>query len=181
MKIYTRKGDTGTTSLQSGLRVPKSDARIAACGCLDELNAHLGLLLSMPDIPDVARISLHLCQSDLFSIGAWVSSSHNLSTSNTQYLDKIDASRLEKNIDDMELQLPPLVHFILPGGTPAASQTHVCRTVCRRAEIAIHTAQVNTTGISTVTAYMNRLSDFLFVLSRYLNHVAEHNEAEWQG
>lgn len=180
MKIYTRKGDTGTTSLQSGVRVNKSDPRIVACGSLDELNAQFGLMLCSNELPIETKQTLQLCQSDLFCIGAWVSSSNNANTS-TQYLAKIDASRLELSIDEMEQHLPELTHFILPGGTPAASQAHICRTVCRRAEIAVFTAQLNMTGISTVTAYLNRLSDYLFVLSRYINHIASHPENEWQG
>ena len=123
MKIYTRKGDTGTTSLQSGVRVSKSDPRIAACGCLDELNAHIGLLLSLPGIPDEPHLSLRMCQSDLFNIGAWVSSSHNLSTSNTHYLEKIEATRLEKNIDDMELLVELAVD--LPCVTFLHSHSHI--------------------------------------------------------
>lgn len=180
MKIYTRKGDTGTTSLQSGVRVNKTDPRIIACGSLDELNAHIGLLLCDTHLPDETNHTLLLCQSDLFCIGAWISSCNNTNTS-TQYLAKIDDSRLELSIDEMEKQLPPLTHFILPGGTAASCQAHICRTVCRRAEVSVFAAQMNMAGITTVTAYLNRLSDYLFVLSRLLNHNAGQPETEWQG
>ena len=134
MKIYTKTGDQGTTSLVGGVRIDKSHARIEAYGTIDELNSALGYLLSLlPDGVDVTL--LERVQHELFNIGT------HLATDREQRpdapvppLDPSNVTQLEAAIDQMQAQLPPQAHFILPGGTPAAAWAHVCRTICRRAE-----------------------------------------------
>jgi len=175
MKIYTRTGDTGETSLFGGARVRKDDARIEAYGTIDELNSFLG----------VARASwpsssldgeLHLIQSDLFDIGA------HLASPGTSRFDGPDPARvaaLEQAIDAMESELAPLKSFILPGGSLAAAHLHVARTVCRRAErlvVALRDADEATKASLT---YLNRLSDFLFVAARFANHKHGVSDVPW--
>ena len=180
MKIYTKTGDKGTTSLVGGVRIDKSHTRIEAYGTLDELSSALGYLLSLlPDGVDVAL--LERVQHELFNIGT------HLATDREQRpdapvppLDPSNVTQLEAAIDQMQAQLPPQAHFILPGGAPAAAWAHVCRTICRRAERRVvslsHLAEVP----SHALLYLNRLSDYLFVLARFINHNAELIEKTWQ-
>ena len=172
-KIYTRTGDDGTTGLGDGSRVPKNSLRIEAMGCVDELNALLGLLLT-ENLPE--SISQHLIeiQHDLFNLGG------ELSIPGYTLLDASRTNALEELLDQLNAALPPLREFILPGGTRAASVCHLARTVCRRAErILITTAREHEIQPSGI-AYLNRLSDLLFVMARHLNQVAGVQDVLWR-
>lgn len=175
MKIYTRTGDRGETSLFGGARVPKNDPRIEAYGTIDELNSHLGVVLAMD-----ADAQLLEVQRDLFEIGA------HLASPGTSRFTGVEASRieeLERGIDAMEAELAPLKSFILPGGTAAAAQLHVARTVCRRAERLIVTLITALHDEDPATqssiAYLNRLSDYLFVAARYANRKRGVEDVPW--
>jgi cob(I)alamin adenosyltransferase len=163
MKIYTRTGDAGETSLFGGARVTKDDPRIEAYGTVDELSSCIGVArASWPE----GRIDEELArvQSDLFDIGA------QLAAPGSERFTGVAPSRveqLERSIDAMERELAPLASFILPGGSAAASHLHVARTVCRRAERRVVSLQDDATR--TTVVYLNRLSDFLFVAARYAN------------
>lgn len=174
MKIYTRTGDHGETSLFGGARVAKNDARIEAYGTIDELNSHLGVARAAGIANDE---QFHRIQMDLFDIGA------HLASPGTSRFPGVELARieaLERAIDVMESELAPLTSFILPGGSMGAAQLHVARTVCRRAErlvVALHDDSPAT--ISTI-AYLNRLSDFLFVAARYANLRAQVEDVPWK-
>ena len=167
MKIYTRTGDQGETSLFGGKRVAKNDARIEAYGTVDELNSFLGAI-ALDEIPAI--------QSDLFEIGA------HLASPGTSRFPGVDASRieqLERSIDEMERELAPLTSFILPGGSPAAAQLHIARTVCRRAERRVVALDDDSSATQSTIAYLNRLSDWLFVAARFANHRAGVADVPW--
>jgi cob(I)alamin adenosyltransferase len=171
VKIYTRTGDRGETSLFGGARVPKNDPRIDAYGTIDELNSHLGVVLAMN-----ADAQLLDVQRDLFEIGA------HLASPGTSRFAGVEASRieaLEHGIDAMEAELSPLKSFILPGGTAAAAQLHVARTVCRRAERLIVALHDDNPATQSSIAYLNRLSDYLFVAARYANHKRGIEDVPW--
>jgi cob(I)alamin adenosyltransferase len=165
VKIYTRTGDSGETSLFGGARVAKNDPRIDAYGTVDELSSFIGVArAAWPSSP--VDVDLHQAQMDLFEIGAHLASP---GTSRFPGVDLAHIDDLERAIDAMESELEPLKTFILPGGAPASSFLHVARTVCRRAErlvVALHDDAPAT--ISTI-AYLNRLSDYLFVAARFIN------------
>jgi cob(I)alamin adenosyltransferase len=172
-KIYTRTGDAGTTGLGDGTRVPKDAPRIAALGDVDELNAVIGLLLC-EELPGEVRKLLLGVQHDLFDLGG------ELSVPGGAFLKATQPQRLETEIDRYNADLPRLKEFILPGGTRAAALTHHARTVCRRAERAVVTLAQTETVSAPARQYLNRLSDLLFVLARWLNHHAGHGDVLWQ-
>jgi cob(I)alamin adenosyltransferase len=175
MKIYTKKGDDGMTSLADGTRVAKDDARIEACGAVDELNAHIGLLISF--LKDEKTIDfLQSLQHSLFTVGAIISSNKVLDHGNTM---EKDVQLLESTIDKLQDILPPVTSFVLPGGTVAAAQAHVCRTVCRRAERRVTALRNEAFQLSLIPAFLNRLSDYLFLLSRNLNFIDNKDEKTW--
>ena len=171
MKIYTRTGDLGQTSLFGGARVFKDDARIEAYGTVDELSSFIGVARAT-SLPKDVDTELQQVQRDLFDIGA-----HLASPGMDRFPGVEDArvTALERAIDAMESQLAPLTGFILPGGSPGAAQLHVARTVCRRAERCVIALQ----DASTIV-YLNRLSDYLFVAARYANHAAGVNDIPWK-
>lgn len=187
MKIYTKTGDNGKTSLCDGSRLPKDDMRIEAYGTLDELNANIGLLIAMlqSDTPKESPAHdnklterLEEIQAELFVIGtelAYTECKVKTIVSTKEMINKI-----EVDIDLMASQLPTQHHFILPGGTLSAAQSHVCRTVCRRAERRIVTLSQMTTYPAEILEFVNRLSDYLFILSRYLNNNSEKGEKTWE-
>lgn len=181
MKIYTRTGDQGTTGLFGGDRVPKTDPRIAAYGTVDEMNASIGLARSfLGGHPEAHRLdtALGALQNDLFVLGADLATPAD-ARARTKRITEHHVVDLERRIDELEDDLPPLKQFILPGGTAAASVLHVARTVCRRAE-RIVVAAADTGGVSPRTAvYLNRLSDYLFVLGRWTNYSAGEAERPW--
>lgn len=177
MKIYTKTGDDGTTSLFGGTRVPKSDPRIDCYGTVDELNSVIGMAVAAdPDHP-LAPLLLEV-QALLFVLGA------DLATppENRVRIDRItesDVRRLESWIDGHDSQLPPLRNFILPGGTSVAATLHLARTVCRRAERLLVDARTVQEFSDTTLLFLNRLSDLLFVWARYANHVDDRPDTPW--
>jgi cob(I)alamin adenosyltransferase len=175
-RIYTKLGDGGETHLGDMSRVPKTHPRIEAYGEIDELNAHLGVLLGVEGLPAEYAGWLRRIQNDLFDLGA------DLSVPEGGDRARLRASAeqtkwLEDRCDEVNAELPPLRSFVLPGGTPAAAHLHVCRTVCRRAE---RRALLVEDGNPEVVRYLNRLSDLLFILSRGANLAAGAIEPLWQ-
>lgn len=170
-RIYTKSGDQGDTGLGDGTRVPKDHARVAAYGEVDELNAVIGLVVAnCPASPDAAF--LRSIQNDLFDVGAdlCVPPAENEEPGKSLRVTAAQAERLEKAIDRLNEKLEPLRSFILPGGTQVAAWLHLARTVCRRAERAVVTLMRTESVNSQVLIYLNRLSDYLFVLARVANH-----------
>lgn len=179
MRIYTKTGDGGETSLFDGTRVPKTDLRVAAYGDVDELQAALGVCATHEVGGDVSEMLVTI-QRDLFALGARLADpSHRIAARVTKIVvDETSVSRLEQWIDRLEATLPPLRHFILSGGSPGGAALHLARTVCRRAERSV--LAVGTEAIeATVLIYLNRLSDLLFVMARAVNHRAGVAETEW--
>jgi cob(I)alamin adenosyltransferase len=169
-RIYTKSGDQGDTGLGDGTRVPKDHARVAAYGEVDELNAILGLVVAnCPASPDAAF--LRSIQNDLFDVGAdlCVPPAANEEPGKCLRVTAAQAERLERAIDRLNEKLEPLRSFILPGGTQAAAFLHLARTVCRRAERAVVTLMRTEKVNQQVLIYLNRLSDYLFVLARVAN------------
>ena len=169
-RIYTKSGDTGETGLGDGSRVPKDAARVAAYGEVDELNAVLGLVtVNCPDCPE--GVLLRRIQNDLFDVGADLCMPQADSEEPGKGLRVVAAQyeRLELAIDRLNERLEPLRSFILPGGSPAAAWLHLARTVCRRAERSVVTLARAEKVNPHALIYLNRLSDFLFVLSRVAN------------
>lgn len=176
MKIYTRTGDLGQTSLFGGARVAKNDARIEAYGTVDELSSFLGVARASGLPPEIDRV-LEGVQRDLFDVGA------HLASPGTSRFAGVDAQRitdLERAIDAMERELAPLENFILPGGSLPAAQLHVARTVCRRAERRVVGLQDQSPPTLAAVAFLNRLSDYLFVAARFANRRADVKDVEWR-
>lgn len=187
MKIYTKTGDSGDTSLYGGGRVKKNDPRVAAYGEIDELNSAVGVLIATLDAGPSAKAAsemltirrfLQAMQNRLFDLGA------ELATGDARFLEKLprrieqnDVALLEQQIDLMQAGLKPLKNFILPGGSVPAAHAHVCRSVARRAERAMLGAGDSAPHL---IAFINRISDYFFVLARYLNHLADTAEPEWE-
>ena len=185
MKIYTKTGDKGQTSLFGGTRVPKYHLRIETYGTVDELNAHLGLLRDQPMKENISKVLLKI-QNELFTVGAMLAtptekavlkSGKNRLSINTITVD--DVIFLEHEIDTMEQSLMPLSNFILPGGHPTVSICHIARCVCRRAERLIVLLHEEEGVDEQLLSYLNRLSDFLFVLARKLSHDNGIEETPW--
>ena len=181
MKIYTRGGDGGETALFGGGRVGKGHARVGAMGDVDELNATLGWALT--EVVDVlVRARLESIQHDLFALGAELAAHQpepGRTKPQTPGLPTGRTAELEGWIDEAETELPPLTAFVLPGGVPAAAALHLARTVCRRAERSVVTLSESESVEPAVVAYLNRLSDLLFVLARGENHRAGSGDVEW--
>jgi cob(I)alamin adenosyltransferase len=174
-RIYTRLGDDGETHLGDMSRVPKTHPRIEAYGDVDELNAHLGVLLNVDGLPSDYAAWTRRVQNDLFDVGADLAVPEGESTRERLRVRPEQTAWLEERCDEVNADLPPLRSFLLPGGSAAAAQLHVCRTVCRRAERrALLVADAN----PEVVRYLNRLSDLLFILSRGANRGGE--EPLWQ-
>jgi cob(I)alamin adenosyltransferase len=176
-RIYTRGGDAGDTSLGDGSRVSKLDARIAAYGTVDELNAAIGVVLA-GECPDTLRPVLSRVQNELFDLGADLSVplEHEDRLRVTQQL--VDA--LERDCDRFNADNPELKSFVLPGGTEAAARLHVARTVCRRAERETLVASGDHAVNPLALVYLNRLSDLLFILSRFANAADGREEPLWR-
>ena len=177
--LYTLTGDKGTTSLVGGLRISKNDPRLEAYGTIDELNAHIGLLRQMGNDPDDDALLLFI-QNKLFVVGSYLATD----TSFTQLRDAsrlhpADIERIENRIDTLDATVPPLHAFLLPGGTAAAAQAHVCRTVCRRAERRICQVAQEVLVDENILKFVNRLSDYFFVLARFNNYVKKKDEIFW--
>lgn len=175
MRIYTRGGDRGQTGLLGGIRVDKDHPRIEACGDVDELNSLLGLVLTR--VSDQTMVGqLKQIQADLFCIGSQLA---DPSQRGSVRLRPEAVTRLEHQIDEWQTQVPPLQAFILPGGAGGAAEIHVARAVARRAERRVVTLARTTQVPPEVLAYLNRLSDYLFVLARVINHHAGGDETRW--
>lgn len=181
MKIYTKTGDAGETSLFDGTRVSKDDARVAAYGDVDELQASIGVALAAGGLAeDLANLIIGL-QRDLFALGAQLADPRHKIAARVTKASTISDQRiaeLEQWIDTLEAELPPLRHFILAGGTPAGAALHLSRTVCRRAERNVIGLGIDATD-AVIRTYLNRLSDLLFVMARAANHRAGLPETKW--
>ena len=167
-KIYTRTGDDGTTGLYGGTRVPKSSLRMHAYGTIDELNACLGVLLSMQTIPEPVRGQLENVQQMLFEVGADLATPLE-SRAKVMRMSPAPATAMEQWIDGLEEELSPLTQFIFPSGSVMGAELHRARTVCRRAERWIVELAATEPVTPDVIVYVNRLSDYLFVAARFVN------------
>jgi cob(I)alamin adenosyltransferase len=178
VKLYTKTGDTGETSLFDGTRVSKADDRVDAYGEVDELNAWLGLVRGFGLDPDLSAVIVEI-QRDLFAVGAELADPrHKIAARVTKAaIGDEEVQRLEATIDRLETALSPLTRFILPGGPSSGAALHVSRTVCRRAERRVVALQPPVDPV--IVRYLNRLSDLLFVLARLVNHRAKVPETEW--
>jgi cob(I)alamin adenosyltransferase len=179
MKIYTKTGDSGETGLFGGGRIEKHSQRIEACGTVDELNSLLGLVLA-EHLPEPITGLLLRLQADLFSVGAEMASTGS-EVARTSIISQSHVISLEDEIDSYERGLTELKHFILPGGSRAAAMLHLARTVCRRAERrVVALSRLSRESVSSVLlAYLNRLSDLMFVLARYVNAHFGVPETQW--
>lgn len=172
-KIYTRTGDDGTTGLGDGSRVPKDSLRVEAYGTVDELNSAVGIVLAQ-DLPALVADLLVAIQHELFDLGG------ELCIPGMAMIGDADVERLERSLDALNEDLPPLKDFILPGGGAAAAHCHLARTICRRAErVTLALARVETVR-PEVVRYLNRLSDLLFVVARVLARGSGHGEVLWR-
>ena len=179
MKIYTKTGDDGSTSLFGGTRVQKNNIRINAYGTIDELNSVIGIAVS-GDINDEIKFELENIQNVLFQIGSELASPENVKSNIIKRTSEEDVKNLETLIDKFDEKLPPLKNFILPGGNNSAAQLHYARTVCRRAERIIVELKEFELVSKNVLIYVNRLSDLLFVLARYQNLSRSTAEIIWK-
>jgi cob(I)alamin adenosyltransferase len=178
MKIYTKTGDDGTTGLFGGQRVSKADAQIECTGCLDELNAAVGL--AAVAAPVELGPMLRAVQSELFVIGSHLGCPEpTRPPSHLPPLSESSIRGLEDQIDAAEAKLQPLHNFILPGGSETAARLHLARTICRRAERAVIAFQKIRPLPPNITIYLNRLSDWLFVQARLANHLANVPDVPW--
>ena len=192
-KVYTRTGDKGMTSVVGGIRIDKSATRLDAYGTIDELSSHIGLLIAYieQDINDGHILEvLGRVHNTLFNVGSYLATDASLFEEKPEWLDghingilsqlPAETELLEQEIDDIQPTLPVLHSFILPGGTIAASQCHVCRTVCRRTERRIIALSRESEVADEPIKFVNRLSDYLFVLARKLNFLASKDEKIWK-
>ncbi|MNK07718.1 Cob(I)yrinic acid a,c-diamide adenosyltransferase [compost metagenome] len=185
MKVYTKTGDKGTTALFGGTRVPKHHIRIESYGTVDELNSHIGLIRDQDINPNYKKI-LERVQDRLFTLGAILATDpekallkNGKDRLNIPKIAEADIELLENEIDAMETELPPMTHFVLPGGHTTVSYCHIARCVCRRAErLSVHLNEIEPTDMMVLT-YLNRLSDYLFVLARKLSHDLNADEVKW--
>ena len=185
MKVYTKTGDKGTTALFGGTRVPKHHIRIESYGTVDELNSHIGLIRDQEMNP-MYKKTLERIQDRLFTIGAILATPPEKETLkngkerlNIPKISEKDIELLENEMDIMDNTLPQMTHFVLPGGHTTVSYCHIARCVCRRAErLAVHLHDIEPTD-SMVLTYLNRLSDYLFVLARKLSHDLNAEEVKW--
>jgi len=175
MKIYTKKGDDGTTSIIGDQSIDKHNIRIEAYGTIDELNSYLGLLCSCPYIAfKKHRAELILIQNILFEIGTSLAS-----TEDDIRINSNDIKNIENFIDKIEANLEPLKSFILPGGDIWSSYAHISRSICRRAERRVTKFNITNKIDDNIIKFINRLSDYLFVLARYINHIQNVDEIKW--
>ena len=185
MKVYTKTGDKGTTSLFGGTRVPKHHVRIESYGTVDELNSYIGLIRDQDINPEYKAILIEI-QDRLFTVGAIMATppekevlKNGQPRLNINRISNQDIELLETQIDSMDADLPPMTHFVLPGGHTTVSYCHVTRCVCRRAErLATHLNEIEPIDEQVLT-YLNRLSDYLFVLARKLSHDLHAEEVKW--
>jgi len=185
MKVYTKTGDKGTTALFGGTRVPKHHIRIESYGTVDELNSHIGLIRDQEIDHEYKKI-LELIQNKLFTVGAILATppdkeilKNGKERLNIPKISDSDIELLENQIDNMESELEPMTHFVLPGGHTTVSYCHIARCVCRRAErLSVHLNEIEAIDMKVLT-YLNRLSDYLFVLARKLSKDLKADEVKW--
>lgn len=185
MKIYTKTGDQGTTALFGGTRVPKHHIRIESYGTVDELNSNIGLLRDQ-QMEHSHKEFLMQIQDKLFTVGAILATDPDKAILksgqerlNIPKISEDDVAQLENAIDQMDAELPPMTHFVLPGGHPTVSICHICRCVCRRAERLATALYEISPFHETTLVYLNRLSDYLFVLARKLSYQLKAKEIKW--
>ena len=181
MKIYTKTGDTGDTGLFGGGRVPKSHARVAAYGDVDELNSALGVARATAPV-DLFDAELEAIQRDLFAIGGHLATPDPDKVRAALAKAELSEARVgvfERLIDDADRELPPLTAFVLPAGAPKAAALHLARTICRRAERTVVALGLETEVPPLFLVYLNRLSDLLFTLSRLANHRDGRGDVTW--
>lgn len=190
MKIYTKRGDKGDTDLFGGVRVGKNSLRITAIGCVDEVNSWIGMILASDEVSLLLREDLIQIQKDLFVLGADLATPGVVAVRGASDVPRISEEsivRLEGIIDRLEMSLEPMTAFILPGGCEVAAMMHVSRSVCRRAEIACVSLVKSENDLVEAgkndlsVKYLNRLSDALFVMSRFENHIRRVEEVKWKG
>lgn len=185
MKVYTKTGDKGTTALFGGTRVPKYHLRIESYGTVDELNSYIGLIRDQEMNPHYKEVLVEI-QDRLFTVGAILATDpekailkNGKERLNIPKISEDDVAYLEREIDTMETDLPPMTHFVLPGGHTTVSYCHITRCICRRAErLATHLNDTEPTDMM-VLKYLNRLSDYLFVLARKLSFDLKAEEVKW--
>jgi cob(I)alamin adenosyltransferase len=181
MKIYTKAGDDGSTGLIGGQRVPKSDARIECVGAVDELNAALGwAAVSAGDLGAELPGKLRIVQNELFVIGSHLACPDDRPPAHLPSLEESSIGRLEMEMDAATEELEPLRNFILPGGSEISARLHIARAVCRRAERVVVTFSQDRPVSRTVITYLNRLSDWLFVLARWANFRSGVGDVQWE-
>ena len=179
IKLYTKTGDKGKTSLLGGKKVAKNDMRIEAYGNVDELNSFIGHLKDQEAVENRLKQQLYWIQEHLFSIGSILATEEDFKGFELPKITETEVSQLEVWIDKFESEVPPLKNFILPGGHPAVSLSHICRTVCRRTERSI-IALANSSEIDQVILqFINRLSDYLFIFARVLSVLLNAPEIPW--
>lgn len=179
MKIYTKTGDKGTTALFGGKRVSKADLRIDTYGTVDELNSYMGLVRDQ-EVNAHRKGILTEIQDRLFTIGSILATEPGNTKVKVPALSESDVTFLENEIDAMEEKLPPMKSFVLPGGHPSVSFCHVARTVCRRAERLVIALNAQEKTDDLIIKYLNRLSDYLFVLSRKMTAELKAEETPWK-
>lgn len=179
MKIYTRTGDGGETSLYGGQRVSKAELRIEVYGTVDELNAWIGILRDLPVNKKRSEMMIHI-QDRLFTMGSRLATPDVSAIASLPELEDKDITRLELEIDQLDKTLPPMRSFVLPGGHQAISTGHVARTVCRRAERLVVSLGRHEAIEPVILAYLNRLSDYLFVLCRAMASELRVTETPWK-
>ncbi|RZJ36186.1 MAG: cob(I)yrinic acid a,c-diamide adenosyltransferase [Flavobacterium sp.] len=185
MKVYTKTGDKGTTALFGGTRVPKDHIRIESYGTVDELNSYIGLVRDQ-EVDQHYKDFLAAIQNKLFTLGAILATppekeqlKNGEQRLNIARISEADVEVLEREIDSMDKSLPPMTHFVLPGGHPTVSHCHICRCICRRAErLAVHLDHIEPVDPYAIK-YLNRLSDYLFVLARKLSAELNADEVQW--
>ncbi len=178
MKVYTKTGDKGTTALFGGARVSKAHFRIEAYGTIDELNSWTGLLRDQ-EVNKGRKVFLKAIQDRLFTIGSLLAADPEKNNLQVPDLHMADVEALEKEMDAMDQLLPPMRNFILPGGHPSVSYAHLARTVCRRAERRVVILNEKEKTFNLVLQYLNRLSDYLFVLGRLIGQELNAEEVPW--
>lgn len=179
--LYTGTGDASSTSLVGGQRIGKDDLRLDAYGTIDEFSSHIGLLLSLQDSSVAIAAQLHHIQNKLFNVGAYLATAPAPGTQpQPMGLTEEDCKDLEEGIDALDDEVPKANAFILPGGTQSSAQAHVARTVCRRAERHIVALSRRSYVSPIILRYLNRLSDFLFILARYYNFNAGTSDIIWK-
>lgn len=185
MKIYTKTGDKGTTALFGGTRVPKHHIRIESYGTVDELNSYIGLIRDQEIDPRSKEILVHI-QNKLFTVGAILATDpekeilkSGKERLNIPKIDDEEIALLETEMDTMDAKLPPMTHFVLPGGHTTVSYCHIARCVCRRAERLATLLHEQEPTDERVLMYLNRLSDYLFVLARMLSYQLQAEEIKW--